>query len=202
LGVCPSQDQAAGFGRRLRRGRVPKRIQVGDQAEAELYDASSFGCVASDDDDEEAERRYLGIWEGPTALNPCPLSSISLSPPPFVCGRPSTSAIGCSIQRSAVPLGHPSIKIDDIFIAEGRSRAELNGCQMFGVLIRVNDRLAHDRRVPRLFEIQESGNITAVRRVCLSEALMRNDDWTDALDVWIYMPLGVARCDRRCNRQR
>ena len=54
-------------------------------------------------------------WEGPTALNPCPLSSISLSPPPFVCGRPSTSAIGWSIQRSAVLLGHPSIKIDDIF---------------------------------------------------------------------------------------
>jgi hypothetical protein len=73
---------------------------------------------------------------------------------------------------------------------------------LFGVLIRVNDRLAHDRRVPRLFEIRESGNITAVRRVCLSEALMRNDDWTDTLDVWIYMLLGVAGCDRRCNRQR
>ena len=41
-----------------------------------------------------------------------------------------------------------------------------------------------------------------LRRIQLSEALMRDDDWKDTLDEWIYMLLGVAGCDRRCNRRR
>jgi hypothetical protein len=46
------------------------------------------------------------------------------------------------------PLGHPSIKIDD---TSGIGRAELRGCQSFGALIGINDRLAYDKRFSRLF---------------------------------------------------
>jgi hypothetical protein len=36
-------------------GRLPKRIQAGDQTKAGLCDAASLGCVAADDDDGEGE---------------------------------------------------------------------------------------------------------------------------------------------------